>query len=449
MENQLYVLWQKSRLLFKVGFIGVLTLLLLIPMSFITGLVRDREQRHDQAYKEISGKWASAQTLTGPVLVVPYQVTSEEKSGGLVTETRLAYFLPDSLQVSGTLVPEKRYRGIYEVILYRSDLLVTGSFHGLEASVLKIPEKDWLPGQAFLLLGVTDMRGIENQLSVTWNGARKYFDPGMPGNSLLDRGVSVPVSLDTADLERGLFNFSMQLQLKGSGSLNVIPVGKSTGVHLSSSWSTPSFTGNFLPGSRQVSQQGFSADWSIFNLNRNLPQRWTNGNYKLDDASFGVTLMTPVDIYQKTTRCVKYAILIIALTFMVFFLVETSTGKQVHPFQYLLIGLALCVFYTLLISISEYLHFRWAYVIASVATTGLITLYTSWLFKDRKIPVLTGSCLILLYGFIFVLVQLQDFALLVGSIGLFLVLATLMYYSRRINRDDPASPGDGAEKGNA
>lgn len=439
METKLISFLQKGRLLFKAGFIGILTLLLLVPMSFISDLVSDREHRHQEVYSEVSGKWAAAQTITGPVLMIPYHHHDSDNQGKTVTETRYAYFLPDSLHISGTVLPEKRHRGIYDVILYHSSMRLSGNFDHLEATTLKIPAADWIPGEAMLLFGVADLRGIENRLSVTWNGSEKYFEPGLPPNNLMDQGLAVPIVLDTANLSDGALPFSIPLELKGSGTLDFIPGGKSTTVHLDSPWPTPSFTGGFLPGSRKINAQGFSADWTIFNLNRNFPQRWTAGKYDLKASAFGVSLMQPVDFYQKTMRCVKYAILIIVLTFTVFFLVETGTRKPVHPFQYLLIGMALCVFYTLLISISEYLYFAWAYGIAAVATTGLITLYASWLFRDRKMSLVTGCSLALLYGYIFVLIQLQDFALLAGSIGLFVVLAVLMYFSRHVNRDTTAA----------
>lgn len=434
MEKGQVSFWQKNRMVIKAAFIGILTLLLLIPMAFIGYLVNDREQRHDKVYTEISSKWASSQTLAGPVLVIPYKIHYKDEKGGLITETKQAYFLPDSLEVNGALFSEKRHRGIYEVILYRSDLQISGSFIGLNLQSLKIPENSWLPDQAYLIFGVNDMRGIENRLAIKWNDSLKYFNPGIPQNDLLKQGVYIPLSLDLSSLNKGPFNFSMRLRLKGSGELNVVPLGKNTQVHLHSAWDTPSFTGNFLPDSYTVNDKGFIANWKISDLNRNLPQQWTENHYDPMSSQFGVSLMLPVDIYQKTMRCVKYAILIIALTFIVFFLVETSQNNPVHPFQYILIGFALCIFYTLLMSLSEYIHFNLAYGISALATTGLISLYTSWLFKNKKVPLLIGTALFILYGFIFTLVQLQDFSLLFGSIGLFIVLTLLMYYSRKINR---------------
>ena len=427
--------WQKGRLVFKAVFIGILTLLLLIPMAFISNIVTDREQRQKEAYNEVAGKWAAAQTVTGPLLLVPYVVHSGGKDAPDVTTTRYAVFLPDSLNVIGNLQPEKRHRGIYEVILYRSGLRLSGNFRNMDPAALKIPAQDWKSSDAVLVLGITDLRGIENRLSVRWNGTEKSFDPGTPDAELIPQGVSVPVSLDSGDIAGADIPFSVDLDLKGSGTLSVVPVGKSTTVHLDSPWPTPSFTGGFLPSTRTLSEKGFSSDWTIFNLNRNFPQQWRDGSYNLAASAFGVSLMQPVDFYQKSMRCVKYAILIIALTFTVFFLLETGTKNPVHAFQYLLVGLALCVFYTLLISISEYLDFSWAYGISAAATVGLITLYASWLFAKRRMALVTGAALVVLYGYVFVLMQLKDFALLVGSIGLFVVLGVLMYFSRHINRE--------------
>lgn len=426
--------WQKNRLVIKAAFIGILTLLLLIPMAFIGYLVNDRQQRRNAAEKEISSKWASAQKIAGPVLVVPYRSAYQNDKGETTTVTEQAYFLPESLQVDGSLTPEKRHRGIYEAILYRSDLTIGGSFSGLEPEKLKISPEDWLPGQAYLIFGVDDMRGIENNMALQWNDSLQDFNPGMPENSVLKSGVSVPLPLSWNDLQTGTFRFSIHLKLKGSGSLEVLPMGKNTQVHLHSAWPTPSFTGNFLPDQHQITTRGFDASWKVSDLNRNIPQRWTKGAYDLNTASFGVSLMVPVDVYQKTMRCVKYAILVIALTFIVFFLIETAWNNPVHPFQYILIGFALCIFYTLLLSLSEYIRFNWAYLISASATIGLVCLYASWLFRKKRMCVLIGGALVFLYGFIFTLIQLQDFSLLLGSIGLFIVLALLMYYSRKINQ---------------
>lgn len=429
--------WQKNRLVIKAIFIGILTLLLLIPMVFIGYLVNDREQRQQTAIREVSRQWASSQNIAGPVLVVPYRSAYKDDKNNTGYSIQQAYFLPETQTVNGTLLPEKRHRGIYDVILYRSDLRIQGQFVHFNPEKLKIPKEDWLPGQAYLIFGVSDMRGIEDHLAIQWNDTVLRFDPGVPQNDLMEEGVSVPLSLRMEDLQSGSFNFSMDLKLRGSGDLSVLPLGKNTRLTLRSSWKTPSFTGNFLPDRHQIGQKGFEAAWSVNDLNRNIPQQWAGKKYQPDLSAFGVSLMMPVDLYQKTMRCVKYAILIIALTFIIFFLIETAQNNPVHPFQYILIGFALCIFYTLLLSLSEYIHFNWAYAISAVATVGLICIYSSWLFKQKRMWILIGTALLFLYGFIFTLIQLQDFSLLLGSIGLFVVLAFLMYYTRSINKETP------------
>ena len=228
--------------------------------------------------------------------------------------------------------------------------------------------------------------------------------------------------------------FHIDLALQGSGSLFFTPVGKITEVNLRSAWGDPSFTGAFLPDQKNISPAGFDAQWKVLNLNRNYPQAWA-GDTQVDFSSsaFGVDFLLPVDNYQKSIRSVKYAILFIGLTFLVIFFVEMRGTRRVHPFQYALIGLALVIFYTLLVSISEHISFNAAYAVAATMTIGLTGLYARALFDSRKMALLVGGTLLLLYGFLFTVLQLQDYALLIGSLGLFAILATVMYFSRQID----------------
>jgi inner membrane protein len=220
--------------------------------------------------------------------------------------------------------------------------------------------------------------------------------------------------------------------LKGSGNLSFVPTGKVTRVEASSTWPDPSFTGGYLPDLRSVKDNGFVADWRVLALNRKFPQQWKADTMNLTDAAFGVNLIVPVDSYQQTMRCVKYAILIILLTFTAFFLIEWIYQRPIHSLQYVLVGFALCLFYTLLLSFSEYTGFNPAYGIAAVATIGLITWYVSNVLRSAKMSLFILSLLTVQYGFIFTLLQLQDYALLLGSVGLFITLALVMYFSRKI-----------------
>ena len=234
------------------------------------------------------------------------------------------------------------------------------------------------------------------------------------------------------------YAFSIPLKLNGSGYLKFEPVGKETTVALESGWSSPSFEGDFLPDQREIRPEGFSASWKVLDLNRNYPQQWKGAEYSFGtgnhpSAHFGVRLVQTVDEYAKTERSSKYAILVIGLTFLIYFFYETLRRFHIHPFQYLLVGLALSVFYLLLLSLSEHLGFNTAYAVATAATIGLITVYSAGVFKNLRMTVQLTLLLGLIYGFIFIVLQLEDYALLTGSIGIFAALAAVMYYSRNVD----------------
>jgi inner membrane protein len=209
-------------------------------------------------------------------------------------------------------------------------------------------------------------------------------------------------------------------------------MGRETKVEAISSWPDPSFTGGYLPDLRTVRDSGFVANWRVLALNRKFPQQWKGGTYDLGSAAFGVSLIVPVDTYQQTTRSVKYAILIILLTFTAFFLIEWIYRRPIHSLQYILVGFALCLFYTLLLSFAEYIGFNAAYGVAAAATIALITWYVGSMLRSAGMCLFIALMLCVQYGFVFTLIQLQDYALLMGSIGLFISLATVMYFSRKI-----------------
>jgi inner membrane protein len=223
------------------------------------------------------------------------------------------------------------------------------------------------------------------------------------------------------------------LNLKGSQNLYFNPVGKVTDITLKSSWNNPSFNGAYLPDDRQISKSGFSAHWNILNLNRNFPQVWINDSYNLNDSELGVDLILPIDIYQKTYRAIKYAFLTLCLTFLAFFFIETLKKKFIHPVQYLLIGISLVLFYSLLLSTSEYINYYLSYAISAILTILLISGYVRAILKSNKLTLLMSLMLVILYSFIFIIIQLQDSALLVGSLGIFIILAVVMFLSRKID----------------
>lgn len=422
--------WQKNRIIFKGFLIAILALLLLIPAAFVTDLVRERQNRQQEAVEEISSKWAGVQTIAGPVICLPYLHPQKDDKGNIVNIQKTAYFLPENLKIQSTLEPEERSRGIYKVVVYSSDIQLSGRFGALDIPSLGIPSTNFLWNEAYILFALDDVRGIKEEVRITLGANKFELVPGRQEDAQFQNALTAKINLSVNDtmVER---SFALDLKLRGSRQLSFLPLGKKTTVNVTSQWPDPSFNGSYLPDSRNVSSKGFDATWNVLYLNRNFPQQWRDRVYELNKASFGVDLIVPIDAYQKSMRSVKYALLCIVLTFTAFLLIELIYARPIHPFQYVLIGFALILFYTLLVSISEYLSFNMAYLIATVATVSLVTIFVRSVLQSQRIASFICLILLLLYGFIFVLIQSQDYALLMGSVGLFITLALVMYFSRK------------------
>jgi inner membrane protein len=276
---------------------------------------------------------------------------------------------------------------------------------------------------------MTDMKGIRDQIVATVNGQELEMSPGFQGG-IVASSVGAPIG-GLRTMQDLLFDFA--IDLNGNGQLRFVPVGKVTRLTMTSPWSAPSFTGAFLPGERTISASGFTADWKVLHFNRDLPQLWSGGAIDLEKNAFGVGFIIPADIYQQASRTAKYAILFIGFTFSAFFIAEVLIRQKVHPVQYLLIGIALVLFYVLLISISEHLTFASAYLLATLATIALISFYAVSVLNSRRMGTLVAAILSGLYGYMYVLLNLEDYSLLMGGIGLFGVLAAIMYLTRRID----------------
>lgn len=412
----------------RLSIIVLLTLVLLIPSFLIQELISERENRRDSVVEEVSQKWGKEQTITGPVISVPY--THSFGNDDKVEETiRYAHFLPRDLNIKGSIAPEERYRGIYKVIVYNSNLSISGNFPSLESNSLNIPPEDFMLEEAFVSVGISDMAGINEVIKIKWDNEEYIANPGIESNDVLESGISISPDLDTSKK----YHFDFEINLNGSSGLLFTPVGEQTNVQLSSSWPNPSFTGIFLPTDRKVNSSGFNASWRVLHLNRNFPQQWLGTTQGLSDSAFGVDLLLSVDEYQKTMRTTKYAIMFISLTFLTFFMIELLSKRVIHPVQYLLIGLALLIFYTLLLSISEYLVFKVAYLLASAAIILLITIYSYSVLSDKsKIGIIFGI-LVILYGYLYILMQSQDYALLMGSLGFLVILALIMFLTRNVD----------------
>jgi inner membrane protein len=424
---------QTGKILIKALIIGGLVLLLMIPAMFVQNLIEERQMRQQEAVAEVSSKWSGSQNLSGPFLIVPYKEIVINQKKEAVTLEKLAYFLPDKLQYHSSVQPEKRYRGIYEVMLYTSENKMNGSFSPLPLQALGLASADMLWEKAFIAMHISDSRGLKDELQLNWNGTTHTLSPTASGDGFLKDAFIAPLKLSANDTT-ATFTFSSNILLNGSEELSFTPVGKETVVDMESAWPDPSFSGGQLPETSTVSDAGFTAKWKSLSHKRKFPQAWKNStSFDQGHASFGVGLFIPVTSYQKTLRSVKYAVLCIVLTFAAFFLIETVNKKAVHPFQYALIGLALILFYTLLLSFSEYISFNLAYAIAGLATVALIGWFVKGLLQSGKLSTLLSFILVIIYGYVFTILQLQDYALLLGSLGLFFALAIVMHFSRRIN----------------
>jgi len=408
------------------GLIGIM----MIPTVFISDLVHERQARNESVVKEVDSRWAMAQTLTGPYIYLPYKKIVMDASNKPALVTSHLLMLPDNKQVDGKIDHELRERSIYKVLLYRAAISDQGNF------ILQLP-KDITSDQVQwadtkICFGISDFKGIEERLVIRFNGTDNELSPGLPSDDADEKGLSAPIVITASDMGKPL-NYQIHLKIKGSEMLHFVPLSGNSHYTLESTWPSPSFDGNNLPSERTVSEKGFTAAW---NFNKaNLPFGTVLNDFKFDQSAlaFGVTIVQPADQYAKTNRSIKYAILIIGLTFSLFFIIELMQHKPIHPVQYVLIGLGLVIFYSLLLAISEFLDFDYAYLIASVATILLIGLYAKSHFKSWKSAGIFSGVLILLYGFIFVLIRLEDTALLVGSIGLFVILALTMYASKKVN----------------
>jgi len=426
--------WISQSIGLKIFTIIFLILILLIPINMVEGLIQERESYRQSAMWEISDIWGRHQTITGLLLTVPFYKYSITNNGDgkekTITSSHLAHFLPDDLNIKGSINPERRYRGIYEVVVYSSDLALSGSFKKPDFEKLNIDSANVAWDLAYISMGLTDLRSIQNDVTLAWKGDSLRFNPGVKDNDVFNSGISLNVPLDKQDED---LPFSLQLDFNGSDGMSMAPLGKMTSVNLNSPWPDPKFQGAFLPDEREISAEGFNAQWEVLHLNRNYPQEFEGSIGGIDESNFGVDLIMPVDQYQKSMRSVKYAIKIISLTFLVFFFSQIKNNVSIHPVQYLIVGLALCLFFTLLIALSEHIGFEKGYLIGSIGIIGIITAYSYSIFKDKKLPLVLLGILIILYGFIYIIIQMQDYSLLIGSIGLFIILSAVMYLSRNID----------------
>lgn len=435
----------KERLPLKVGIIISLVLLLLIPLQMIRGVIDERSDYREQARTSIADSWTGSQKLLGPVLVVPYVESYTERvwdehlkayTEEPRTRAREIFILPEEVKITGSVATEKRSRGLYGIPVYSASLALEGRFTNQRVlDTIKQTQHGLTWKRPFLALVVSDNRGIVTEPVLKWGGEQVPFVSGS-GIEQLSNGMRAelgPLSTDKAQS----YPFNLAFDLHGMESIQFAPVGKSTRVTLQSDWPHPSFDGRYLPSDRQISENSFTANWKVSSFSSDMERavdQCQRGNCTAFAANtFGVTLVDPVDVYQQTDRAVKYAVLFIGLTFVAFFLYEIMKGLRLHPMQYLLVGMALTVFYLLLISLSEHIAFKWAYLVAVVASSGLIGVYLAAILSSRRLASAFTAVLWLLYGMLFAILQSEDNALVMGSLLIFGVLAFVMLVTRKLD----------------
>lgn len=410
----------------KMALLAFLGLFLLIPLEMIKSIIRERQKTSEDVKKEIAFQWAGKQIISGPVLNIPVLVFPSKKD----TEPYKSVFhiMPEGLSVKGDVQTEKRHRSIYQTVVYTAGLNISGDFIIPELNIGDKNEILW--NEAYYTMGISDNRGLKGEIILKTDSVTLEAIPGLKDGDLFSTGVSFPADLSKRD---GKIDFSVNINVSGSEGLSFVPVGKKTEVTLISKWNSPGFQGNFLPVERAITVSGFNAKWLVTNLNRNFPQVWSGKNYNPLTDAFGVDFILPVDHYQKSLRSSKYGILFIALTFLALIFTEMVAKENLHVFHYLLVSLALVLFFSFLNALSEYTGFNIAYFISALSTIVLITFFLRNLFKKRVTVLLISGLLLFLYSFIFILLTLNDYAYLAGNIGLFILLAVTMMLSVKLN----------------
>ncbi|MES2743315.1 MAG: cell envelope integrity protein CreD [Pseudomonadota bacterium] len=456
-------------LLLKIMMIAVLMAVIVIPLMMIEGTISERMAYHDQAVRGVAADSVREQTIIGPLLVLPYVDEYEapvpipnDKLGRtriqkFAAERRLLVF-PNDLHIVGKIETERRYRGIHQVLVYTGQHGFSGDFvlPAMTAFARQQPDSRLTVGQPFVAVSIEDVRGIHNTPSITWGGRPIEFEQGA---GLLAFKSGLHASLAATDfVPSARVKFSFDLVLDGIERINIAPVGKNNHVNLSSNWPHPQFGGRFLPSAKQrsIDEHGFKVMWDISSLashaqsELNFLERpakaGTPGEAGGDRSGgpqvehFSVAFIEPINVYSQAERATKYGLLFVALTFAIFFIFEMLKRLPIHPIQYLLVGLALVLFFLLLVGLSEHIAFWQAYLIASTACIVLIGFYLSHVLRDRRRGFGFGVALTVLYGALYGLLSSESNALVLGSGLLFAVLAAIMVATRKVDWYQVGSP---------
>ncbi|HPX25489.1 MAG TPA: cell envelope integrity protein CreD [Treponemataceae bacterium] len=418
--------------------IVIMVLLFLIPVNMIDSLIDDRSFYFKEAADSILQPKGGEPTIEGLAIAVPYTVVTEKKDAqGITVYDKLTYYIvsvPETLMLNTDVQPEYLSRGIFEVPVFNCTINAHGSFSPVEYKQYNIDEGVIQWNNALLLLGVSNKKNFTQTPLLTIGNSPLSL-------SLLSPYESSPFSNTVfydvpSDFARKGFSYSMSMAVQGGNALHITPLASNNSFSVTSSWATPGFSGGWLPQERTITDSGFSARWDIAGLSTSYPKTWLSyrtGGELSSPEQVDISFLTPVDNYQKAERSVKYALLFLIIPFLAIFIFEVFTKIQIHPVQYCLIGLADVIFYLLLLSVSEHLSFVVTYWIASGAVSILLLFYASAIFKKLKWGGFFALVQFVSYIFLFGTLQAEDYALLIGSLGLFFVVVLLMVLTRKID----------------
>ncbi|MFQ2126593.1 cell envelope integrity protein CreD [Aeromonas jandaei] len=420
----------------KIFLLLLLSLLLMIPVQSIMELNRERQIYRNQAIQSIMASSSGPQRLMGPVIVQPYtrSVTVEQDGKRFVRqEQTYRYLLPEQLDVQATMEVTPRKLGIYQAQVYQTRLSLSGRLPTaaqLQESTPLAGDDELVAGKPYLSLVLSDARGINSVPELQLGKQRTPFAPGARLGST-QAGIHAP--LDSLPQQDGTFH--LELNLQGMNELEVVPLGRESKLQLAGNWPHPNFIGDFLPASRSLNQEGFSASWQTSWFATDMESRFNRAMNGGDGVlpTFSVSLVQPVDHYQLNERAAKYALLFIGLTFISFFMFELLKGLRVHPIQYALVGMGLAIFYLVLLALTEHFGFGWAYLMAALASVLLNGFYLSHVLGGPKQGIGFAALLGLVYAILYSLLQAEEIALLLGALLLFATLALIMLLTRKLD----------------
>ncbi len=414
-----------------------LSIIALIPLMQVQDLVDERWWRHQQVIDDIGQAWGPEQRISGPYLKVPLQRSQLRADGSTGSFKDQLMILPESLDITVNVEPSVRHRGIFEAVVYVANVTIEGRFPPIEPDMLPsdLEAIDW--DDVSLRMDVSDARSIRGNIETEWEGVPAGLQTIIAATVMpySEDVLGAHITLDHEDNAVQGGSFRISYEVAGSRRLDVIPAAGETAATIRSPWTAPSFDGAFLPLDTDVGTDGFAAQWTIFEYARGFPLSWLGGEASrlkegMDRSIFGVRLIEEVGLYRKTERAVKYGLLFFAATFLTYLILEVSTGARLHVLHYGLVGSALCIFYVLLLSLAEVIGFSAAYAISAAAVVVQTSIFTWSVIRRRSASLAFAAVLICVYGYLYVLLDLEDLALLGGALGLFALLSAAMYALR-------------------